>query len=77
MNWAALAAVASICGLVLTLGVGVFVYGRLTQKVEDHDTSIRAGGMRLDGHDLRLNGHDVSIGRLQEWKEQMEGRGRE
>jgi hypothetical protein len=69
MNWAALAAVASICGFLGTLGVGIFIYGKMAQKVEDNETSIRAQGVRLDSHDVKLNDHDVSLGRLHEWKD--------
>jgi hypothetical protein len=69
MNWSAVAAIASICGVLGTLGVGIFIYGKMAQKVEDTQASVKAQGVRLDTHDGRLNDHDVSLGRLHEWKD--------
>ena len=69
INWSAVAAIISAVGLLITIGVGVFWGGRLTQKTLDNEIKLDSHSQRLDGIDGRINGIDVSVGRLHEWKD--------
>jgi len=57
-NWSVFTAVVSSLGLVATVLGWAFTHGKLTQKVETHET-------RIDKHEQRLNDHSERIGRLE------------
>lgn len=72
-NWAdiaaAVAAVASLLGIFVTLFTTAKAMGQMTERLLESRKDIGEHAIRLDGHDRRLNSHDVDIARLQEWKD--------
>lgn len=72
MNWAAFAAIGSLCSIAVTIAAGIFTYGRLTQRVDDGEKRADRHEQRLDNHGLLINGHAVEIARLHEWNKGAE-----
>lgn len=69
MNWAAVAAIASLIGVLVTIVVGAYNSGQVTQKLDNNIADTRAHAERLDDHGERIGGLDVKVGKLEEWKE--------
>lgn len=68
MNWAALAAMASLLGVLATIIGVAYTSGKLTQRISDNDDQIKIHARRLDDHAERLGLQDVKIGKIEEWK---------
>lgn len=68
MNWAAVAAITSIVGVVTSLLVAAYIYGKLTQQVKDGRDRTDDHGETLKAHGEKLETHGNKIGRLEEWK---------
>jgi hypothetical protein len=69
LNWAAIAAVSSLAGLVGSLLVGAFVYGKLTQEVKETRDKTGDHAVTLKEHSDTLVDHGQKISRIQEWKD--------
>lgn len=50
---------------VIQLGIGAYVYGKLTQKVSGHADGLRRTFTVLDEHDKRLRDHGERISALE------------
>jgi len=69
MNWAAVAAICSLVGLLVTALGAAFTYGSLTNKVKAQGETLKDHSVRLNEHTDKLGNHEVKLGRLQEWKD--------
>ncbi len=73
INWAALAALASMGAFFAVVLGCAYVYGKLTESVSANAkalTELRIEhSKRLDDLDDASGAHDVAIGKLQEWKD--------
>lgn len=68
MNYSAVAAIVSLCCLVLTIVGVVYGAGRLAERLSDHTETLADHTRVLDTHSTRLGAHDVEIAKLAEWK---------
>jgi hypothetical protein len=69
MDWAAVSAVVSGITLVGTVGVGGIMWGTMSEKVSGHTKRLDNNATEHERFDSRLTSHDVTLGRLQEWKD--------
>jgi len=69
MVWEAIAALAALATLLVTVVAWAHTNGKLTQKVEDNRKDTEAHAERLDDIDQRLNSNDVKIAKLEAWKD--------
>lgn len=69
MNWAAIAAIVSGCGLLVTVLGIAYTSGKLTQRIDDTEKVVGGHAETLAEHAARLGVHDVDLGRLKEWKD--------
>jgi hypothetical protein len=68
-NWAAIAAICSLLGALVTIASIAFVAGRLREKQEEHGERIGEHAELLKSHASTLTDHEVQLGRLNEWKD--------
>jgi hypothetical protein len=68
VNWAALAAIGSFCGLLVTILAVVYTSGQFTQQLRDSRKDIDSHTTTLLDHAARIGAHDVDLGKLHEWK---------
>jgi hypothetical protein len=68
MNWAAVAAVTSLIGLLATIIGTAYNAGQIRQEVKNQRERIDGHGERLDQHEEKLGTHQEKLGRLEEWK---------
>lgn len=68
MNWALIAALFSLFGMIATIVGVAYTSGQVTQKVHEHGERFRIVDERLEDHAEKIGMQDVKIGRLEEWK---------
>lgn len=68
MNWAAVAAIGSLIGVVVTIISVAYMSGQFTQQIKDNKDKTAEHAATLEKHQEKLEDHGEKIGRLQEWK---------
>jgi hypothetical protein len=68
-NWAALAAVCSLAGILVTIASVAFAAGRFREKLGEHGERLGEHTDLLKTHSDTLTDHEVQLGRLNEWKD--------
>jgi hypothetical protein len=62
------AAWVGLAGIITSILVAVFIYGKLSQRVDDHSTRLDNQDTRIESHHERLTAHDLDIDRLNQWR---------
>lgn len=64
INWAAVAAISSLVGVLVTITVGAFQSGRLSQKVSDHDDRFTEQSKTNLYVNEKISEHDRALSRI-------------
>ena len=68
-NWAALAAIGSLIGVLVTLFSVAFLAGGFKKEIETHETRLDGHDERLERQDKKLGDHSIKIALLERWHE--------
>jgi hypothetical protein len=63
-NWSAVAAICSMIGVVVTIAVGAYQSGKLSQKICDHDEKFTEQAKTNTYINEKISEHDRNIARL-------------
>jgi len=69
MDWAAISAIVSAVTLIGTVGIGGIMWGTMAEKVLGTVKRLDANSVEHEHFEVRLTSHDITLGRLQEWKD--------
>jgi threonine dehydratase len=68
VNWAAIAAITSLFGVLATIIGTAYTAGQMREKIKNNSDRLDVHDDRLDKHAAKLEEHGENIGRLQEWR---------
>ena len=69
MNWGAVAAICSLCGVLATIVSMIYLGATFAQKLRDNMERTDDHGVRLNKHSDILNNHEVRIAQRESWHE--------